>query len=176
MEATRRASIESEALAFQHQALVPDADALRGVAHRYRTIRRADQISVVEAEEVAEHGTHATLFELGGRYYDLYTRQHGIKQTCPGTRGRQFSIEEDREGEVRSQRMTAKLMCRNSRPSLRSLVGYSIRYPDGSAVAGFTAGSRYRSSTFHSHAFAKRSSISVDQVRRELLHHRLRRD
>jgi hypothetical protein len=27
-----------------------------------------------------ERGTHQSLYELGGRYYDLYTRQHGIEQ------------------------------------------------------------------------------------------------
>ncbi len=25
-----------------------------------------------------ERGTHESLYALGGRYYDLYTRQHGI--------------------------------------------------------------------------------------------------
>jgi hypothetical protein len=33
---------------------------------------------VVEDGRVRERGTHESLYALGGRYYDLYTRQHGI--------------------------------------------------------------------------------------------------
>ena len=50
------------------------------IAHRLSTIRRADQIMVVEAGRIVERGTHQELFELGGRYWELYTRQHGIEQ------------------------------------------------------------------------------------------------
>ena len=28
---------------------------------------------------IVERGNHAELFALGGRYYDLYTRQHGLE-------------------------------------------------------------------------------------------------
>jgi subfamily B ATP-binding cassette protein MsbA len=49
------------------------------IAHRLSTIRRADQILVVEEGLIVERGNHAQLFALGGRYYDLYTRQHGLE-------------------------------------------------------------------------------------------------
>jgi len=49
------------------------------IAHRLSTIRRADQILVVEQGLIVERGTHAELFAMGGRYYDLYTRQHGLE-------------------------------------------------------------------------------------------------
>jgi subfamily B ATP-binding cassette protein MsbA len=49
------------------------------IAHRLSTIRRADQILVVEAGRIIERGNHASLYALGGRYFDLYTRQHGIE-------------------------------------------------------------------------------------------------
>jgi len=32
----------------------------------------------VEGGRIVERGTHASLYELRGRYYDLYTRQHGL--------------------------------------------------------------------------------------------------
>jgi ABC-type multidrug transport system fused ATPase/permease subunit len=49
------------------------------IAHRLSTIRRADQILVVEQGNILERGTHEELYRLGGRYYDLYTRQHGLE-------------------------------------------------------------------------------------------------
>ena len=49
------------------------------IAHRLSTIRRADQILVVEGGNIVERGTHESLYKLEGRYYDLYTRQHGIE-------------------------------------------------------------------------------------------------
>jgi subfamily B ATP-binding cassette protein MsbA len=49
------------------------------IAHRLSTIRRADQILVVEGGRIVERGNHEDLFQLRGRYYDLYTRQHGLE-------------------------------------------------------------------------------------------------
>jgi subfamily B ATP-binding cassette protein MsbA len=49
------------------------------IAHRLSTIRRANQILVVEGGLIVERGNHAELFAMGGRYYDLYTRQHGLE-------------------------------------------------------------------------------------------------
>jgi subfamily B ATP-binding cassette protein MsbA len=49
------------------------------IAHRLSTIRKADQILVVEQGNIVERGTHDELYKLGGRYYDLYTRQHGLE-------------------------------------------------------------------------------------------------
>jgi ABC-type multidrug transport system fused ATPase/permease subunit len=49
------------------------------IAHRLSTIRRADQILVVEGGRIVERGNHAELYAAKGRYYDLYTRQHGLE-------------------------------------------------------------------------------------------------
>lgn len=49
------------------------------IAHRLSTVRKADQILVVEAGRIVERGDHASLYAARGRYYDLYTRQHGVE-------------------------------------------------------------------------------------------------
>jgi subfamily B ATP-binding cassette protein MsbA len=74
-------SLDSESEAQIQEAL---AHLMRGrttfeIAHRLSTIRRADQILVVEAGRIVERGTHAALLASGGRYHDLYTRQHGLE-------------------------------------------------------------------------------------------------
>jgi subfamily B ATP-binding cassette protein MsbA len=46
------------------------------IAHRLSTIQSADQILVLEAGEIVERGTHAGLLALGGRYRQLYDKQH----------------------------------------------------------------------------------------------------
>ncbi len=49
------------------------------IAHRLSTIRKADQILVIEAGEIIERGTHESLYAAGGRYFELYTKQHGVE-------------------------------------------------------------------------------------------------
>jgi ATP-binding cassette subfamily B protein len=44
------------------------------IAHRLSTVRRADQIVVLDHGRVVESGTHAELVELGGRYAELVAR------------------------------------------------------------------------------------------------------
>ncbi|MGC1582395.1 MAG: hypothetical protein WA766_12990, partial [Candidatus Acidiferrales bacterium] len=49
------------------------------IAHRLSTIRRADQILVIEGGRIIERGTHQSLYALGGRYFELYNKQHGVE-------------------------------------------------------------------------------------------------
>jgi len=89
-EATSSLDSESEALIQQGLSYLMQGRTTFVIAHRLSTIRRADQILVVEAGRIVERGTHETLYDLNGRYYDLYTRQHGLEQNlflAPGEGG-----------------------------------------------------------------------------------------
>ncbi|MBI5956202.1 MAG: ABC transporter ATP-binding protein, partial [Chloroflexi bacterium] len=45
------------------------------IAHRLSTIRNADQVLVVEEGQIVERGTHQSLLEARGRYYEIYQMQ-----------------------------------------------------------------------------------------------------
>ena len=79
-EATSSLDSESEQLIQQGLSYLMQGRTTFVIAHRLSTIRRADQILVVEAGQIVERGTHQSLYALGGRYYDLYTKQHGLEQ------------------------------------------------------------------------------------------------
>ena len=78
-EATSSLDSESEAMIQEGLKFLMRGRTTFVIAHRLSTIRRADQILVVEAGRVVERGTHETLYALNGRYWDLYTRQHGVE-------------------------------------------------------------------------------------------------
>ena len=77
-EATSSLDSESEAAIQEGLQYLMKGRTTFVIAHRLSTIRRADQILVVEAGRIVERGTHESLYALQGRYWDLYTRQHGI--------------------------------------------------------------------------------------------------
>jgi subfamily B ATP-binding cassette protein MsbA len=79
-EATSSLDSESEAIIQSGLAYLMRGRTTFVIAHRLSTIRRADQILVVEEGRIVERGTHANLLHLEGRYYDLYTRQHGLEE------------------------------------------------------------------------------------------------
>lgn len=74
-------SLDSESEAYIQAGL---AHLMRGrttfvIAHRLSTIRRADQILVFDDGQIVERGTHEVLYARQGRYFDMYTRQHGVE-------------------------------------------------------------------------------------------------
>jgi subfamily B ATP-binding cassette protein MsbA len=77
-EATSSLDSESEQAIQAGLAYLMEGRTTFVIAHRLSTIRRAEQILVVEDGRIRERGTHESLYALGGRYYDLYTRQHGL--------------------------------------------------------------------------------------------------
>jgi len=79
-EATSSLDSESEALIQQGLSYLMQGRTTFVIAHRLSTVRRADQILVIEQGRIIERGTHDELYALRGRYYDLYTKQHGLDQ------------------------------------------------------------------------------------------------
>lgn len=78
-EATSSLDSESEALIQEGLKFLMRNRTTFVIAHRLSTIRRADQILVIEDGRLIEQGDHSTLYDAHGRYWDLYTRQHGVQ-------------------------------------------------------------------------------------------------
>jgi subfamily B ATP-binding cassette protein MsbA len=78
-EATSSLDSESEALIQEGLSYLMKGRTTFVIAHRLSTIRRAEQILVVEAGRIVERGTHESLYAARGRYFDLYTKQHGLE-------------------------------------------------------------------------------------------------
>jgi subfamily B ATP-binding cassette protein MsbA len=78
-EATSSLDSESETLIQEGLAWLMRGRTTFVIAHRLSTIRRADQILVVEGGRILERGRHGELIAAHGRYYDLYTLQHGLE-------------------------------------------------------------------------------------------------
>jgi ABC-type multidrug transport system fused ATPase/permease subunit len=79
-EATSSLDSESEQMIQQGLSYLMQGRTTFVIAHRLSTIRRADQIMVMEQGQIVERGTHTELYAARGRYYDLYTRQHGVEE------------------------------------------------------------------------------------------------
>ncbi len=101
-EATSSLDSESEALIQVGLRYLMRGRTTFVIAHRLSTIRRADQILVVEAGHVIERGTHESLYALGGRYYDLYTKQHAVEANLFLAPGEGSDLEDSAGAEIQA--------------------------------------------------------------------------
>ncbi|HTJ87746.1 MAG TPA: ABC transporter ATP-binding protein [Terriglobales bacterium] len=78
-EATSSLDSESEQMIQEGLSYLMRGRTTFVIAHRLSTIRRADQILVIEQGRIVERGSHEQLYAAQGRYYELYTKQHGVE-------------------------------------------------------------------------------------------------
>ena len=95
-EATSMLDSESEALIQEGLQRLRQSRTTFVIAHRLSTIRSADQILVVEKGRIAERGTHAELLKLGGRYRELYERQHTFERNRFVNPGEDYAMQTSR--------------------------------------------------------------------------------
>jgi ABC-type multidrug transport system fused ATPase/permease subunit len=107
-EATSSLDSESEQMIQHGLSYLMKGRTTFVIAHRLSTIRRADQILVMEQGKIVEHGTHQQLYAVQGRYYDLYTRQHGVEENLFLAPGEGDSTDGDGNGNG------SKVQARNS--------------------------------------------------------------
>jgi subfamily B ATP-binding cassette protein MsbA len=104
-EATSSLDSESEALIQEGLRYLMRGRTTFVIAHRLSTIRRAEQILVVEGGRIIERGTHESLYAAGGRYFDLYTKQHAVETNLFLAPGEGDSVQSDTNGaEVQQSR------------------------------------------------------------------------
>ena len=92
-EATSSLDSESEALIRDGLRALRRGRTTFVIAHRLSTIASADQILVLEGGEIVERGTQPELLTLGGRYRQLYDKQHGLEQDKYINPGEDFTPE-----------------------------------------------------------------------------------
>ena len=79
-EATAHLDSESEAAVQRALSTALAGRTALVIAHRLSTIREADQILVIDAGRVSEHGTHENLLAADGLYAELYHTQFARQQ------------------------------------------------------------------------------------------------
>jgi subfamily B ATP-binding cassette protein MsbA len=74
-EATSSLDTESEALVEEALEMVMEGRTTLIIAHRLKTVQRADRVLVIDDGRILEQGTHADLVAEGGMYARLYRGQ-----------------------------------------------------------------------------------------------------
>ncbi|MEO8503749.1 MAG: ABC transporter ATP-binding protein [Acidobacteriota bacterium] len=92
-EATSSLDSESEALIQDGLRHLRAGRTTFVIAHRLSTIRSANQILVLEAGQIVEHGTHSELLALNGRYRQLHDKQYELEEDRFVNPGEDFTPE-----------------------------------------------------------------------------------
>jgi len=74
-EPTAAMDAETEAEIFEHFRAMTEAKIVILISHRFATVRRADQIVVMDQGKIIEQGDHASLIAIGGQYAKLFELQ-----------------------------------------------------------------------------------------------------
>jgi ATP-binding cassette subfamily B protein len=74
-EPTASLDAEAEHAVFQRFRALAEGRTTIVVSHRFPTVRMADRILVLQAGRMIEHGTHAELLAMQGRYAHLFALQ-----------------------------------------------------------------------------------------------------
>lgn len=99
------------------------------VDHRVSTICQADQILVVEAGRIVEQGTQRSLYGQRGRYFDLYTKQHGLESNLLPAAGEGDNPDEkNTRKQARRPVRSARWACCADRSSNRLMAGSLLRF------------------------------------------------
>ena len=109
-EATSSLDSESEALIQQGLSYLMRGRTTFVIAHRLSTIRKADQILVIEAGRVIERGSHETLYAAKGRYFDLYTKQHGLESNLFLAPGEGDRVEREKLGDEERDGVSLRML------------------------------------------------------------------
>jgi len=74
-EPTAALDARSEFEVFQRFAELTTGKTALLISHRFSTVRMAQRILVLENGRIAEDGSHEELFNLGGRYAEMFEMQ-----------------------------------------------------------------------------------------------------
>ena len=74
-EATNALDANNEKMIMENMDKFSKGKTVVVVAHRLSTVKNADQIVVLEAGEIVEHGNHEELISIKGKYFELVKNQ-----------------------------------------------------------------------------------------------------
>jgi ATP-binding cassette subfamily B protein len=96
-EATAHLDSHSELAVLQALKTVMAGRTSLVIAHRLTTIRRADQILVVDGGQIEERGTHAELLAAGGSYAGLYRTQFANRKRSRSSTVKKEAVKKEKE-------------------------------------------------------------------------------